>query len=68
MFLVFIAVFILWWKLIYWFRLFESTSFYIRLIIDTIKGITNFMIILFVILACFANAIYILNMRRGDDD
>ena len=66
--LVFIAVFILWWKLIYWFRLFESTSFYIRLIIDTISGIGYFFTIFLVLLLAFSNAIYILNSNRCDPD
>ena len=64
----FIAVFLLWWKILYWFRLFESTSFYIRLIIDSIKGIGYFMMIFFTLLFAFSNAIYILNANRGEED
>ena len=66
--LVFVAVFILWWKLIYWFRLFESTSFYIRLILDTIAGIGYFFSIFVVLLLAFSNAIYILNINRKTED
>jgi len=66
----FVAVFILWYKLIYWFRLFESTSFYIKLIVETIKSIEYFIIIFVVFLLAFSNAIFILNTNRtdGNDD
>ena len=63
--LCFIATVILWWKMIYWFRLFESTSFYIKLISETIRGIGYFTIIFIFILGAFSNAVYILNANRG---
>ena len=66
--IAFFTIFILWWKLIYWFRLFESTSFYIKLIIETIKGIGYFTIIFIVILMAFSNAIFILNKNRTEPD
>jgi hypothetical protein len=62
----FLAVFILWYKLIYWFRLFESTSFYIKLIVETIKGIQYFFVIFVAFLLAFSNAIFILNKNRTD--
>ena len=55
-------------KALAWLRLFSGTSFYIRLIIETIKGISNFMVIFFIFLAAFANAIYILNLKRIKSD
>lgn len=56
-----IATLIMWWKLLYWFRLFDTTSFYIRLITETMKDISFFVIILMTFLLCFANCIYLLN-------
>jgi len=66
----FVSVLILWWKLIYWFRLFASTSFYIKLIVETIRGIGYFTIIFIFIIGAFANAIYILDANRvaGTED
>jgi hypothetical protein len=64
----FISVLILWWKMIYWFRLFASTSFYIKLIAETIKGVVYFMIIFVFILCAFANCIYILDRNRDMPD
>jgi hypothetical protein len=60
----FVSVLILWWKLIYWFRLFTATSFYIKLISETIRGIGYFTIIFIFILSAFANCIYILDANR----
>ena len=59
-----LAILLLWVKGLFWLRLFSATSFYIRLITETIKDITYFMIILFIFIAMFANAIYILNLQR----
>ena len=55
-------------KSLAWLRLFSGTSFYIRLIIETIKDIAYFMVIVFIFLAAFANAIYILNLERIKTD
>jgi len=66
--IAFVAVLILWFKLLYWFRLFKWPSFYIRLIIETIKGIGVFTMIFVVILMAFANALYILNVNRNEPD
>ena len=54
--------------LLYWLKLFESTSTYVRLIIQTIYDITIFTAIFFAILASFGNAIYILNILRDVDN
>ena len=58
------ATLFMWIKGLLWLRLFSGTAFYIRLIFETIKDITYFMIILFIFLAMFANAIYILDLYR----
>ena len=59
-----IASLLMWIKGLLWLRLFSGTSFYIRLITETIKDIVYFMIILAIFLSAFANAIYILNLYR----
>ena len=63
-FFTFLAVILMWMNLIYWFRLFESTSFYIKLIFKTIEDIALFTIIFIFILMGFANGLYVLNTRR----
>jgi hypothetical protein len=59
-----IATLIMYWKLLYWFRLFDTTSFYIRLITETMWDISSFVFILATFLLCFANCIYLLNSYR----
>ena len=66
--ITFVAVFILWGKLIYWFRLFTPTAFYIKLIIETLKNVGWFLLIYVAVLLAFANAIYILNKNRTQPD
>ena len=56
-----LATLLLWIKGLFWLRLFSATSFYIRLINETIKDISYFLVILFIFISMFANAIYILN-------
>ena len=62
-----IATLQLWIKGILWLRLFSATSFYIRLISETLKDITTFMIILLIFLTMFANCIYILDLYRQSE-
>ena len=62
----FVSVLILWWKIIYWFRLFTATSFYIKLISETIGGIVYFTIIFAFIMSAFANCIFILDNNREE--
>ena len=63
-----IATLIMWFKLLYWFRLFDVTSLYIRLLVETIIDISYFMIILVAIICGFANCVYIINLNRIIDD
>ena len=64
MILCFVAVIIMWWKLLYWFRIFESRSFYIKLIVETLKSIGWFTLIYIVFICAFANSIYVLDSPR----
>ena len=59
-----IAILLMWVKGLLWLRLFSTTSFYIRLITETMKDITYFMIILLIFLIMFANCLYILDLYR----
>ena len=54
----------MWAQFIYWLRLFESTTLYVRLIIQTLKDMKMFFLIFVMITMCFANTIYILNLNR----
>lgn len=56
----------MWINSFYWLRLFESTSFYIRLIIETMKDIKFFLILFILILFTFANAILIMDQGRTE--
>ena len=51
----------MWLKAFYWLRLFSQTSFYIRLIIETISDIKYFLILFIFILMTFGNALLILD-------
>ena len=53
-----------WWLLISWIRLFEGLSFYVILIIETIKDIAYFVIMFLICIAMFASAMMILNQER----
>ena len=56
-----IVSFILIAKCFDWLRIFEETSFYIKLILETIKDIRSFMILFMVSLIMFALPLNILN-------
>lgn len=51
-----------------WLRLFESTSFYILLIGETLNDIKPFMILLAVTLLTFGIPMVLLNLNRGEDN
>ena len=59
-----LAVIIMWYKSFYWLRLFDNTSFYVRLIADTLFEVRYFMILFVMILMTFGNAIFILSRSR----
>ena len=61
------AVFCMWVKAFYWLRLFGSTSFYIKLIRETIWDIRHFFILFVFILMTFGSMIIIMNEGRGED-
>jgi len=61
-----VAVFIIWLKMFFWMRLFESTSGFIRMLTETLMDIKVFMIMLLLCLFMFGNTTLILNQNRYD--
>lgn len=59
-----LAVTLMWFKAFYWLRMFTATSFYIRLIKDTLVDVRYFLILFVLILVTFANALLVLNENR----
>jgi len=53
----------LWGKIFDWLRLFEKTSFFIRLIQETFVDIGYFIIIFFAALAAMGSAMYMLQLN-----
>jgi len=50
-----------------WMRLFDLTSFYVLLILQTIKDIAAFLLLLLMSLVLFGVPMIILNMNRSED-
>ena len=63
--IVSILVILMWIKTFYWLRLFSGTSFYIRLIRETINDIKFFLVLFFTIMMCFGSALTVMNQERG---
>ena len=57
----------LWFKVLDWLRLFDSTAFYVKLIITTVYGIRYFIIIMFLWYMLFGTAFYLLNLDRDEE-
>ena len=57
---------LMWVKTFYWMRLFSNTSFYIRLIMETLKDIKYFLILFVFIMMCFGNALLVMNQGRSE--
>jgi len=55
-----LGLIILWIKLFYYLRAYDQTSQLIRMIIETIKSIKNFMFILFIGIFSFSGGFYIM--------
>ena len=57
-------VILMWVKTFYWMRLFDSTSFYVHLIGETISDIIPFFLLFLFILMTFGSAILVMNTGR----
>lgn len=53
------VVFLLWIKMFYWLRLFSSTAYFIKLILNTIFDLRNFFILILIIMASFITMFYV---------
>lgn len=62
------ATLCLWIKVLDWCKLFGPTSFFVRLISETIYDIRYFMIIFVVALMMFGMPLYILQLNRGEEN
>mmetsp|Transcript_5018 Transcript_5018/g.3451 ORF Transcript_5018/g.3451 Transcript_5018/m.3451 type:complete len:131 (-) Transcript_5018:1581-1973(-) len=60
------AILVLWVKMFFWMRLFDSTSGFIRMLIETLSDIKVFMGMLMLCLFMFGNTTLILNQNRYD--
>ena len=58
--------FIIWMKMLDWLRLFDSTAFFIKLIMQTLVDVLPFFVILFVFIFMFGSALYLLSMNREE--
>lgn len=59
------VTFLIWFKMFDWLRMFDSTSFYIKLIMVTISDIMPFFLIFPIFLLTFGTPMYILQGNRG---
>ena len=57
----------MWAKTFYWMRLFSGTSFYIRLIMETISDIKYFLILFLFIMMCFGSTLLVMNQGRSSE-
>ena len=62
-----LAVILLWFKSFYWLRLFGNTSFFVKMIVQTLADIRYFLILFIFILMTFGNAIFILSSDRKEE-
>ena len=62
-----LAVFIMWLKLFYFLRLFDSTAPLVRMIIQIIQDMTIFSFVLFLAIGALTNAFIILDYNRDAD-
>ena len=63
-----VVVMIIYLRVFYWLRLFTMFSLVIRVLYNTLKNITTFMILLILVILAFANASYIINSNLAEDD
>jgi hypothetical protein len=52
-----IGVFFMWFKLLYFFRMFESYGFFIRLIIEVVADMSTFMVVFILTIVAFSDSL-----------
>jgi len=60
-----VAVFFMWFKLLYFLRIFKDTGYLIRMIIEVVADMRFFLLILFVSQIAFGNAIYMIALANS---
>ena len=63
-----ISIFIIWFKLFDWLRLFEETAFYLKLIFKTLSDIGTFIVLFIVGLAMFGSAMFMLQNNDSETE
>ena len=63
-----LLIFVMWVKTFYWMSLFGPTSFYVRLIQETIYDIRHFLVLFLFILMTFGNTLLIMNQGRNEEE
>ena len=58
----------MWIKMLEWLKVFDSTAFYIKLILTTLEDILPFFMIFFIFIFMFGSALYILSMNREREE
>ena len=58
----------MWLKMLEWLRVFDSTAFFIKLILQTMVDILPFFVIFFIFIFMFGSALYILSMNRESEE
>jgi hypothetical protein len=61
------TTFLLWFKFFYFLRIFASTGYYIRMIVDVMKDMIAFLLILLISIVAFADTFLALSMSNGAD-
>lgn len=56
----------MWFKVLYFFRIFEATSYLIRIIVEVVKDMRHFLVVLFTTIIGFGNAFLILSEGNAD--
>ena len=63
-----INILMMYFKLFYFMRIFLSTSYLVRMIIETTKDMKNFALVVFISIVAFANAFYIIGRNSDEED
>ena len=63
-----IVIFLLWFKLFYWMRLFKPFGAFIRMITEILRDIRVFLVMLLISISAFANIIFLLNFNREENE
>ena len=58
------CLFCVWWQLLYWLRMFDRTSKYWDMIIETFIDVIYFGLILILMIIMFASCLYLLQINR----